>query len=124
MKKQVKVLTTIIMVIMVIATLSNVVFGADVNNILDQINNNKGTTTGTDEITGIGAKIIDILQVVGIVVGIVVLLVIGIKYIMGSAEEKAEYKKVMIPYIVGAILIAAAPTIVKLIFNAANGLTK
>ena len=36
---------------------------------------------------------------------------------MGSLEEKAEYKKTFVPFIVGAIVIFAAPQIAKLIFN-------
>ena len=36
---------------------------------------------------------------------------------MGSAEEKAEYKKVMIPYLIGAVLIFAAPYIADAIYN-------
>ena len=41
---------------------------------------------------------------------------------MGSAEEKAEYKKTMIPYVVGAILIFAAATIANAVFNFASGI--
>ncbi len=58
--------------------------------------------SGETEITNLGQSIIGILQTVGIVLSVVVLIIIGIKYMMGSAEEKAEYKKTMIPYIVGA----------------------
>ena len=55
-------------------------------------------------------------------VAVVILLVLGVKYLMGSAEEKAEYKKSMIPYIIGAILIFAATTVVNIVYNFANGL--
>ena len=34
---------------------------------------------------------------------------------VGSAESKAEYKKTMIPYLIGTVLIAATGTIVRLI---------
>lgn len=36
---------------------------------------------------------------------------------MGSAEEKAEYKKTMMPYLVGALLIFAAVTIANMVYN-------
>ena len=62
-----------------------------------------------------------IIQVVGVVIAVLVLMVLGVKYMMGSAEEKAEYKKTMIPYIVGAILIFAAATIANAIYNFASG---
>lgn len=79
---------------------------------------------GTEKIDTVGQRIMGILQAAGIVIAVVVLMVLGIKYMMGSAEEKAEYKKTMIPYIVGAILIFAATTIANMVFQFANGLNK
>ena len=46
-----------------------------------------------------------------------VLVVLGIKYMIGSAEEKAEYKKTMIPYIIGAILVFAASAIASIVMG-------
>lgn len=82
----------------------------------------KPSTGNTDQIKNVGQKIMGILQTVGIVVAVVVLMVLGIKYMMGSAEEKAEYKKTMIPYVVGAILIFGATTIANMVYQFANGL--
>ncbi|MEI3401230.1 MAG: hypothetical protein V8R51_02250 [Clostridia bacterium] len=45
------------------------------------------------------------MQTVGIVLSVVILIILGIKYMMGSAEEKAEYKKTMIPYLIGAVSV-------------------
>ena len=42
---------------------------------------------------------------------------------MGSAQEKAEYKKTMIPYLVGALLIFGASAITMVVVNVASGLT-
>lgn len=67
-------------------------------------------------------KIMGFVQGIGIGVAVIILVVIGIKYMMGSAEEKAEYKKTMIPYIVGAVLIAAAGTIANAIYSFGTGM--
>ena len=72
---------------------------------------------GTNEITDLGKSLVGILQTVGIVLSVIVILVIGIKYMMGSAEEKAEYKKTMIPYIIGAILVFAASSIASIVMS-------
>ena len=48
---------------------------------------------------------------------VIFLLILGIKYMMGSASEKAEYKKTMIPYIVGAVLIFAGTSLVRVIYS-------
>lgn len=79
--------------------------------------------TGSPEIQSAGNSIISILQTVGVVLSVVVLMIIGIKYMMGSAEEKAEYKKTMIPYIVGAALIFAASVFANVIYQFFTGMT-
>lgn len=119
MKKQIKILTTILMAIIILTTVGNVVLG--VNNVLSQLST-PSSNIETTGITTLGQYIVGILQVVGIVVAVVVLLVLGIKYMMGSTEEKAKYKEVMIPYIVGALLIFAATTIVGVLFSMFSGI--
>lgn len=76
---------------------------------------------GTAEITNVGNSIIGILQVVGIVLSVIILIIIGIKYMMGSAEEKAEYKKTLMPYVVGAALIFAASAFAQVIYQFFTG---
>lgn len=79
-------------------------------------------TEGADSAAKIGNQILGIIQVVGIILSVGCLMILGIKYMMGSAEEKAEYKKTMIPYLVGAVLIFAATTLVNVVYNMANAL--
>ena len=120
MKKSVKIISVALIVLTVILTMSNIVLANSIPDKIDQIA--KGNDNAdTSKVVSLGATIVTIMQKVGIVVAVVVLLVLGIKYMMGSAEEKAEYKKTMIPYIVGAILIFAATTIVNVVYNIANG---
>ena len=116
-KKMVKILTTIVMVIMIIS-ISISSFALEPSEI-------QGNTSaqGTTEITNVGNSIVGILQVVGIVLSVVVLIVLGIKYMMGSAEEKAEYKKTMMPYIVGAALIFAASALAQVIYQFFTGVS-
>lgn len=81
------------------------------------------TVQGQDDIKNIGGQLLGIFQTVGAVVAVVILLVLGIKYMMGSAEEKADYKKSMIPYVIGAIIIFGAPAIANMVYQLASGLT-
>ena len=122
MKKQVKIISVVLMTVMIIATLANIALAAnDAQSIITAVGTpNYGNTAGVQDF---GSKLVGIIQVVGIVIAVVVLMIIGIKYMMGSAEEKAEYKKTMIPYVVGAILIFAATTIVNVVYQIATNLT-
>ena len=76
-----------------------------------------GANVNTSKIDSLGQNIISIVATVGSIVSVVVLVVLGIKYMMGSAEEKAEYKKTLLPYIIGAAFVFAASTIATIVFN-------
>ena len=41
---------------------------------------------------------------------------------MGSVEEKATYKKTLLPFIIGAAFIFAASTIANIVYNVAINL--
>jgi len=41
---------------------------------------------------------------------------------MGSTEEKAEYKKSLLPYVIGAGLVFAASTIAQIVYNVAKSI--
>lgn len=66
--------------------------------------------------------ILGVIQAIGVVVSVVMLMVIGIKYMMGSIEERAEYKETLKPYIIGAFLVFTGTTIPQLIYQIANNL--
>lgn len=62
--------------------------------------------------------VIWIIRAGGISISTIMLVIIGIKYILGSVEEKAEYKQTLWPYFVGSILTVAGTSIVSIIYNA------
>ena len=73
------------------------------------------------ESTGKAAEsILGIVQIVAITTAIIILIVIGIKYITAAPEGKAELKKKAIIYIVGAMLLFGATAIVGIIRTVAN----
>ena len=132
-QKLIKFLTTIVTIMMVISMGASISYAAstaeknkeETDTSSDAAITPSGLTAsykGTGDIKTVGQKIMGIVNTVGVVVAVVILMVLGIKYMMGSAEEKAEYKKTMIPYIVGAVLIFGATTIANAIYSFANGL--
>ena len=70
----------------------------------------------------IGNDIIGFLQIAGSILSVIVLIILGIKYMMGSADERAEYKKSMGPYVLGAVLVFAITNILGIISNIAGDL--
>jgi len=65
-------------------------------------------------------KILGAVNVVGIICSVAVIAVMGIKYMLGSVEEKAEYKKTMTTYLLGAVLLFSGTTIPNIIYDVAN----
>lgn len=68
------------------------------------------------------SPIIQYISGIGMAVSVITLVVLGIKYMVGSIEEKAEYKKSMIPYLVGAFFVFAISTILTVIMQFSNEL--
>lgn len=76
------------------------------------------TQTAIDKVK----PIIGYITGIGMAVSVITLVVLGIKYMVGSIEERAEYKKSMLPYLIGAFLVFAISTIVSVIMQFTNEL--
>ena len=118
--KTIKLLSVLLVAIMLITTTTSV-FAAKFDDVTSKMESHTNDIS-SEKITSTGGGIMGILQVVGMVIAVLILVVIGIKYMMGSAQEKAEYKKTFIPYIVGAILIFAASALAGVVVNFAQNI--
>lgn len=78
----------------------------------------KITEEDTSYIFAKTSMILGAIRNISIVVSVITLMVIGFKYIIGSAEEKANYKQTMGPYIIGCIMAVAGTSLVSFIYNA------
>lgn len=116
MKKSMKIISILMMAIMMIMVATPVFADVDPGKAIDDVKG-KVTYSGNADFTAKVGKIIGFLQWAGAIAGVLIITIFGIKYMMGSLEEKAEYKKTMIPFIVGAVVLIAAPQIAKLIFS-------
>lgn len=74
---------------------------------------------GNDEIKNIGNVVVKVIKIIGSALSVISLAIIGIKYIYGSMEQKAQYKETIMPYIVGAILLFGASNLVDMIYSMA-----
>ena len=121
MKKVSKIFAIILLVVMLTSFASTVFAATSVNP--GTWKNQTGDKIKTDDITNFSASLINVISIIGSAAAIITLIVLGIKYMMGSAEEKAEYKKTMMPYIVGAALIFAASAFAQVIYQFFTGVT-
>ena len=93
--------------------------GSDVGSIVDSVSKNNGKALDSN-INNVSATVINWIWAISIIISIIVLMVIGIQYIIGGTQAKADYKKTLIPVVVGIGLIVFATTIVKFLFGMGN----
>lgn len=107
--------------IMLILTFSTITYASGFNP--DTYKPGPLNTTDAGDAIELGEKIIGGITAVGTVVSVVVTLIMGIKYMVGSVEEKAEYKKSMVPILVGMILLFGTSWIIKIIYESVSNIS-
>ncbi len=117
MKKTSKIIVFILIAMMIVSIGTTTVFAEAIKGGTDPSTLKGQAVTGTSNITKLGNQLITIISTVGSVAAVIVLIVLGLKYMMGSAEEKAEYKKTLMPYVIGAALVFAASTIAGVLYS-------
>lgn len=84
---------------------------------LGDLNDYEGTNPGSTKLVKKANSIFSYIRIIGIILSVVMLVVIGIKYMLGSTEEKAKYKETLLPYIIGAFLLFTGSLIPQLIYD-------
>lgn len=77
---------------------------------------------GDSKLLEIGNKIIGPIQLIGSLVSVVAIIIIGIKYMLGSVEEKAQYKEILWPYFLGAVFVFGITNVLSIVYNIAISL--
>lgn len=124
MKKDILIKTVLVILIIFITllTLKTTVNAMEIGNPVDHPASYnpdyyKSVTLSDAELKQRIGNILGTINIFGMVVSVVALMIIGIKYMIGSIEEKAEYKKVMTIYLLGAILIFSLTTIPNILYK-------
>lgn len=124
--KKLKIFFVIALILMLIISITNITYASewisDPRENPESFSPGSGGAAGATKVQDIGNRIIGIFQLIGTLASVIVLIVIGIKYMAGSIEERAEYKKSMLPYLIGAFLVFAISTIVSVIMQFTNEL--
>ena len=115
--KKTKVVTITMILIVTILLMINPIVNATIDPDEFDPSKNPITVEDTKAVTNVAGPIINIIATIGIVVSIIGLMIIGIKYMIGTVEEKAEYKKTMIPYIVGIFMIVGTTQLLNIIYK-------
>lgn len=115
MNKFIKIITALFIIAM-LATMVMSVF-ATPTDVLDKV---KGDTDKAMSVGGLSSTIKNVIGVVQVIcysAAVIMLILVGVKFITASPEGKAEIKKAAIQYVIGAIIVFAAGTLLGIIAN-------
>lgn len=106
----------IIIIGLIFFTILSILFLANINKVYAEYDTSWTSsinTSNTDakEANKIVGVVLGVVQAAGVTIAVITLSVIGIRYMLGSTQEKVEYKKSMIPYLIGAILLFATSAV-------------
>lgn len=119
--KTLKIMSVLVLITMVVMCLSNIVMAAD-SDLLDPKGVTATPTTASGSVSTIVSQVLGIVQVIAIGVAVIMLVVLAIKYISAAPSEKADIKKGLTVYIIGAILLFGASGILQIIKSFAGSL--
>ena len=122
MNKTLKIAMTIAMIMAIVFTFSNIVFAdnSTAESVIGGIKPGLNKAGNYSGLQNMASRVISLIQVASIILAVILIAVFGFKFIMGSANEKADYQKSFIPLIVGLVVVFAATSIAQVIMTVAN----
>ena len=117
--KTLKIIAVLLIAIALVTSATTIVRATNngFNNIIAQ---DPGKPVET--ISNTAGKILYIVRIIGMAVSIIMLTILGIKYVAASPNEKAEYKKGMTIYVVGAVLLFGASFLLGVVQDFVSGI--
>lgn len=112
-KTKKKICVTIIMILLTLISFTNIVCATGLDDPTTIISGPDMTGVGT--LFNLGNIVLGIIQYVSIGVASIATIILGIKYMYSSPEDKAEIKKKLIPFIIGGVLVFGAVQLVKIV---------
>lgn len=121
MKKRIVKILTIILMVVALVNITNFVYADDINTEDFAGIYTKDGVSDLDNKTG---KILSIVQIAGTAISLVALLILGMKYMLSSPDDKATIKEKLVPYVIGVIIFFAASNLLTIVLKFAMGMPK
>lgn len=122
MKKIVLMLLIIILISLVFGVY---VYAGDMNSLVKAMENTSTMSSASGEegggrIGNVINTVIGFLQIAGTGIALIVITILGIKYLLTSPAEKAETKKSILPIIIGCVLLFGAVNLMRALYDFTN----
>lgn len=120
MKKKKCLIVILVAMFLVVAFSGRVLASGDEN--VESLISGMGNINQVETGDGMGSRIryvlnavIKLIQIVGSGIAIIMVIMLGMKYMLASPGEKADYKKIAVPILIGCVLLFAASNIAGII---------
>ena len=113
--KKISKIVTVLVIIATILSAVSMVFASDIS--IPSASNAAISAGGLQNTVG---NVIGIIQFICYAAAVILIVVLGIKFMTAAPDAKAEIKKSAIIYVVGAVLVFAAGVLLNLIKNVAG----
>ena len=117
MNKLVKVISILLITVLLLGVTCQTVFAGDKETVISDLDSASYNSDKASSVKKIAKDVLGAIRTIAIIIAVVMISVLGVKYMIGSAEEKANYKKSFIPLIVGAILVVGAAQLATMLFS-------
>ena len=77
----------------------------------------ESNTENTGKFSSKAKVVLGVIRNVGVIASVIILMILGVKYMLGSVEEKANYKQTLLPFLIGAIILLIGSVIPSVIYN-------
>lgn len=90
-------------------------YASDVEGIIGAMNGTSQIATDGNRIRTTLNNVIGLIQIAGTGISVVMVTMLGIKYILASPSEKADVKKQIAPMLIGCVLVFGAVNLVAIV---------
>ena len=115
-----KIFISLIMIMLVISFISTISFAEDGVTVATQFSGKTPDGDTQNAAVNILGSILAVVRTVGVIIAVAILMIIGIKYIIASAGDRADIKKYAVKYIIGALILFAASGLITIAQNIIN----
>ena len=124
MKRIKKVCIMLLIAIICVAFLQSNILAATAGELVKDMVNATGDSQLSQTATNISGTVMTVAKVACAGVAVIMLVVLGMKYMLSSVEDRATIKKHAVVYVVGAIVMFAASAILQIIQEFAANLNQ
>lgn len=97
-------------------------YSQEMQDLIKESENFTDATNSVDKVNNIVATIITSIRIVGVAVAVVMLLILAMKYMSAAPGDKADIKKGLINYVIGAVVFFGVVGILEIISKLATAI--